>query len=211
MNPLNFKLTTVVQLGLGLTLAIVSLFAWHFAGQRDQLKSAVSIAAHAKDKHGRPVTLSVADAVTQVRILGQAVDDARLAAKTAEAADANHVITVERADARTTQEVSTDVQAQLARVQDDLAASRRLADQRLRQLAAARADQGGGGGAPVAADPDATCRAYFAATCDEVLTLLAEADANTVKLLGWQKWWAAVRANHDRARAQDPPPTADDR
>lgn len=191
------KISTAAQLTLGVALALVSLLAWHWLDQRDDLRAAVSIAAHAADKQGRPVTLSTSGAIAQVRVIGKALDDTRLATKAAEAADATHALEVERKDTQTTKEVSTDVLAQLAQTRDDLADSRALAAQRLRELAAARADQGGGGDPPVAEDADATCRAAFAASCDEVLALLAEAEDNTTKLVGWQRFWPEVVANHE--------------
>lgn len=191
------KISVAVQLALGAALALVSLLAWHWVDQRDELRTAVSIASHAADKKGRPITLGTSAAIAQIRVIGKALDDTRIATKAAEAADANHALTVERKDTKTTQEVSTDVLAQLSQTRDDLAASRALAAQRLRELATARADQGGGRDAPVAEDADATCRAAFSATCDEVLTLLAEAEDNTAKLVGWQRFWPEVVANHE--------------
>jgi len=185
------------ELGLAVLLASAVALGWHWRGQRDDLRAAVSIAAHAADRAGRPATLSTRDAIAQARILGQAVDDMRLASARATAADAEHALTVERADARTIEEITTDVHDQLAQVRDALADSRALAARRLRELEQARADSGGGGAAAEPADPDATCRAAFAATCDEVLAFLAEAEGNTARLVGWQKFWAGVKANHN--------------
>lgn len=192
MNPFRY-----VSAGLGLVLLIAIGVIAHVTHQRDALRSAVSIAAHAKDKHDRPVTLGVRAAIAQIAVLGNAVDDARQAQPKAALADTRHALSVEREDTRINQEVSSDVLAKLDRVQAELVASRALAAQRLRELAAARADQGGGGAARVAEDADATCRANFAAACDEVLALLAEAERNTAGLLGWQRWWAEVKAARD--------------
>ncbi len=195
MNP--FKYAT---LGLTLALAIALAVIGDLSHKVEAFRSTVSTAAHVVDKQKRPATLSTKGALEQIRILGAAVDQARQARADAAQADAAHVITVERADARTSQEVSTNVLAQLDRVQAELAASRALAAQRLRDLAAARADQGGGRAPTVAEDPDATCRAAFAADCDGVLALLAAAERQTAQLTGWQSWWAQIAANH----ADDP-------
>ncbi|WP_313534411.1 hypothetical protein [Sphingomonas sp.] len=191
MNPLKY-----VTLGLALALAIALAVIGDLSHKGEALRSATAIAAHATDGKGAPRDLSTKEAIAQIRILGSAVDAARKASADAKAADAAHVITVERADARTNQEVSSDVLAKFDRVQAELAASRALAGQRMRELAAARADQGGGGAPAVAPDPDATCRAAFAADCDGVLALLAAAERQTAQLAGWQAWWAAVAANH---------------
>lgn len=188
----------LLELAGGMLLLLVLTLGLHWRGERDDLRSAVSIAAHATDKHG-PAILSTSEAIAQVRVLGRAVDQAELAGVQAAAADAAHVIKVERADAQTVQEVSSHVLAELDQTRDALAASRALAAQRLRALAAARAYPGGGGDAPIAEDPDATCGAAFSASCDEVLALLAEAESNTAKLTGWQTFWADVQANHDGA------------
>ncbi|RSV44428.1 hypothetical protein CA234_03160 [Sphingomonas sp. ABOLE] len=198
MNPLKY-----VSLGLALALAIALAVIGDLSHKVGALLSTTAIAAHATDKAGQPRDLSTKDAIAQIRILGAAVDQARKASADAKAADAAHVINVERADARATQEVSTDVLAKFDSVQAELAASRALAAQRMRELAAARADQGSGGAPAIAADPDATCRAHFAASCDEVLTLLAEAERNTAVALGWQAFWARVAANH--AEPEDAP------
>jgi len=191
MNPFKYA-----SAGLAALLIIMSLLYWSAIEDRDALRIAASISGHAKDANGRPVTLSTKGAVEQIRILGSAVDAARVASADATAADATHALKVERTDTQTTTEVSKDVQAQLDRVQDELAASRALAAQRMRELTEARTPQGSGGAAPVAEDPDATCSAYFAASCDEVLTLLAEAERNTAGLIAWQRFWAEVTANH---------------
>lgn len=190
------NLQRYVSLGLALALAISLAVIGHVTQQKDALRAAASTAGHAVDKAGSPVTLSTKGAIAQIRILGAAVDQARQARPDAAAKDATHALTVERADARTTQEVSSDVLAKFDRIQVELDASRALASQRMRELTAARAHQGGGGAPAVAEDADATCRAHFAASCDEVLALLAEAERNTAGLVGWQAWWAGVAANH---------------
>ncbi|WP_084581796.1 hypothetical protein [Sphingomonas azotifigens] len=190
------NLQRYVSLGLALALAIALAVIGDLSHKVDAFRSTASIAAHVVDKQKRPATLATKAALEQIRILGAAVDRVRQARADAAAKDAAHVITVERADARANQEVSTDVLSKLDRVQAELAASRTLAAQGLRDLAAARADQGGGGAPAGPADPDATCEAAFAASCDEVLALLAAAESNTAQLLGWQAWWPKVAANH---------------
>ncbi|WP_066723611.1 hypothetical protein [Sphingomonas pituitosa] len=197
------NLQRYVSLGLALAFAISLAVIGHVAQQKDALRAAASTAGHAVDKGGKPVTLSTKGAIAQIRILGAAVDQARQARADAAAKDATHALTVERADARTNQEVSNDVLAKFDRVQAELAASRALAAQRMRELAAARADQGGGGAPAGPADPDATCRAHFAASCDDVLALLAEAERNTAVALGWQAFWAGIAANHADGGAND--------
>lgn len=191
MNPRSY-----LELAGGVLLLVAVLVGLHWRGQRDDVVSAVSIAAHAVDAEKRPITLSPAGAIVQVRILGQFKDDALRVRAEAAAADAAHVNQVERKDAATITEVSKDVLAQLDRTQDDLAASRALAAQRLRALAA-RDLSSSGGAAAIAADPDAVCGAAFAASCDEVLALFAEAERNTAQLVGWQRFWREVKANHD--------------
>ncbi len=166
MNPFKYA---VLALALALALAIALAVIGDLSHKLDAFRSTTSTAAHVVDKQKRPVTLSTKGALEQIRILGAAVDQAPQASADAAKADAAHVITVERADARTSQEVSTDVLQKLDRVQAEFAASRALAADRLRQLAQARADQGGGGAPAIAEDPDATCRAAFAADCDGVL------------------------------------------
>lgn len=195
MNPMKY-----VSLGLALALAVALALVGDLSHKVDALLSTTAIAAHVTEKQGQPRDLSTRDAIAQIRILGTTVDDARKASADAKAADAANVITIERADARTNQEVSSNVLAKFDRVQAELAASRALAAQRMRELDAARADQGGGGAPAGAADPDATCRAHFATSCDEVLALLAEAERNSAIALGWQAWWAGIAANH----ADDP-------
>lgn len=170
MNPLRY-----VSAGLGLALLLAIGVIAHVTHQRDVLRSAMSIASHAKDEHDRPVTLGVRAAVAQIALLGNAVDDAGKAQAKAALADSNHALSVERNDTRINQEVSSDVLAKYDRVQTEPVASRALAAQRLRDLAAARADHGGSGTPAVVEDVDATCRANFAAACDEVLAPLAEA------------------------------------
>lgn len=196
------NVTTAARLGIGLLLIAVLAMALTWRGERNQLVTAISIAAHAADAKGRPITWSASDAIAQVRIMGKAIDDTKLATANAEATDAQRVTRIERGDAKIIQEVSTHVQDQLERTRGALSDSRALAAERLRALAAARADQGGGGDAAGAPAPDAICGAYFAASCDEVLALLAEAEANTVKLLGWQEFWPRLKANHDGSAAQ---------
>lgn len=188
-----FKYAT---LGLALAFVIALAVIGDLSHKVDAFRSTTSTAAHVVDKQKRPAALSTKAALEQIRILGAAVDQVRQARADAAAKDAAHVITVERADARTSQEVSTDVLARLDRVQAELAASRALAAQRLRQLAQARAAQGGGGAPAGPADPDATCRAAFAADCDGVLALLAAAERQTAQLTGWQAWWTRIAANH---------------
>lgn len=199
------SLQRYVSLGLALALLLVSGLMVHYAHQRDAMRTAISIAGHVVDKHGKPLTLSTSGAIAQIRILGAAVDNARKASADAAAKDAAHVINVERADARANQEVSSDVLAKFDRVQAELAASRTLAAQRLRELAQARADQGGGGAAAGATDPDATCRAAFATDCDGVLALLAAGERQTAQLVGWQAWWAQIAANHAGDAEPAPP------
>lgn len=191
MNP--FKYAT---LGLALAFAIALAVIGDLSHKVDAFRATTSTAAHVVDKQQRPVTLSTKGALEQIRILGAAVDKARQASADAAKADAAHVIKVERADARTNQEVSTDVLAKLDRVQAELAASRALAAQRLQQLAQARTDHGSGGAPASPDDPEATCRAAFAADCDGVLALLAAAERQTAQLAGWQAWWARIAANH---------------
>jgi hypothetical protein len=189
---------------LGALLLIVSLLYWSAIEERDDLRIAASISGHARDADGRQVTLATKAAVEQIRILGNAVDAARQASAEAAAADANHALKVERADTQTSTEVSNDVQRQLDQTRTALADSRALAAERLRELAQTRADQGGGGDEAVPEDPDATCRAVAAASCDEILALLAEAESNTAALLGWQRFWPEVKANHDDDPAAAP-------
>lgn len=190
------NLQRYVSLGLALALAIALAVIGDLSHKVEAFRSTTSTAAHAADKAGHPVTLSTKEALAQIRILGNAVDQVRQARADTAARDAAHVITVERADARANQEVSSDVLAKLDRVQAELAASRALAAQRLRELAAARAAQGDGGAPAGAEDPDATCRAAFAADCDGVLALLAAGERQTAQLVGWQAWWAKIAANH---------------
>lgn len=190
--------------GLVIALLLLGFANGNLRHDNKDLRSAVSIASHATDKQGMPVTFSTKGAIEAVRILGNALDDIQRKVAAAGIADANHVITVERKDASASQEVSADVLAQLDRTEAALADSRALAAKRLRALAQARSDQGGGGNAPIAQDPDATCGAAFAATCDEVLALLAEAERNTAQLIGWQAFWPRVQANHDGTDALPP-------
>lgn len=201
MNP-----RLALELAAGAMLALILALGLHWRSERDQLRSAVSIAAHAGDAKGRPIVLGTKAAIAEVRVLGKAVDDIKLATAHAEAADAQHINQVERADAQTDQEVSANVLAQLEQTRSALDASRILAAERLRAIAAARTDQGGGSGAAITADPDTICDAYFAASCDQVLTLLAAAESNTAQLLGWQAFWPAVKRNHDGS----PPQAADE-
>lgn len=68
------------------------------------------------------------------------------------------------------------------------------ADRLRAQLAALGAGDGGGGTAPVPGDPDATCRAFGAADCDELAARLIDAQGSIDKLISLQAWATEVAA-----------------
>ncbi|HEU4958954.1 MAG TPA: hypothetical protein VFT56_00985 [Sphingomonas sp.] len=187
-----------------ITVAALVALGLHWRGQRDDLLAAVSASSHAINAKGAPRDLGTAEAVKTIRGMGLAIDTARRATSDAMAKDAQSALTVERADAGASEEVSTDVLDQLARTRADLADARALADKRLRALTAARPVDGGGSATPVPYDPEPACRAYAGSDCDGLLAKLAAADEQTQQLLGWQRFYPAVKANHDAASAKLP-------
>ena len=181
---------------LGLVIA-----GQHLRGQRDDLLAAASAASHAVDAKGSPRDLDTGQAVKAIRAMGGLIDQVRQKTVEAKAADAGVVVRVAAQDADTQQEVSTDVLNQLARTRADLAAARALAGQRLRALTSARATVGAGGGEAVPYDPEPACRAYAGTDCDGLLAKLGAAQEQTQQLLGWQRFYPAMKANHEAAAA----------
>jgi len=180
----------------------------HWRGERDDLLAAASAASHAVDARGAPRDLSTGEAVKTIRAMGGLIDQARRATSEAKAADAGVVVHVAAQDAATTQEVSTDVLDQLARTRADLATAHALAGQRLRELTAARATLGGGGGEAVPYDPEPACRAYAGTDCDGLLAKLGAAQEQAQQLLGWQRFYPTMKATHDAAAGDQLPAKA---
>lgn len=68
------------------------------------------------------------------------------------------------------------------------------ADRLRARLAALGAGQGGGGTAPVPGDPDATCRAFGAADCADLVARMTDAQASIDRLVALQAWARGVSA-----------------
>lgn len=62
------------------------------------------------------------------------------------------------------------------------------------QLAALEAAAGGGGAAPVPSDPNATCRAFGAADCEDLAARMIDGQASIDKLIALQAWVTGVTA-----------------
>jgi hypothetical protein len=75
--------------------------------------------------------------------------------------------------------------------------TRTYADRSARLLAQVRALEaaaGGSGAAPVPGDPDATCRAFGAADCEDLVARMTDAQASIDKLIPLQAWATGVTA-----------------
>ena len=66
------------------------------------------------------------------------------------------------------------------------------ADRLRAQVAALAVSAGGGGTAAVPGNPDATCRAFGAADCDELAARMIDAQASIDKLIALQAWSTGV-------------------
>lgn len=103
----------------------------------------------------------------------------RAAADKAAALDLANALRVERQQTEIAQNVAADTDTRLADVRARL--------ERLR--AEAKADPSSSSGADL---PDAALSTGSAACPADALGVLADAEENTVKLMGWQKWWEGV-------------------
>lgn len=75
--------------------------------------------------------------------------------------------------------------------------TRTYADRSARLLAQVRALEaaaGGSGAAPVPGDPDATCRAFGAADCDQLAARMMDGQASIDKLIALQAWVNQIAA-----------------
>lgn len=192
------------QIGLALALLVVGVLYANAKGHRDSLLDTVSTVTDARDGKGQPGRLSVKNAEKAVRDMAAALQRVRQLQHGAAVKDAATVINTERKDAQINTEVSANVLHQLAETRSALDAARALAADRLREIRAARAAQGGGGEAAEPYDPEPACRTYGGSDCDGLLAKLAAAEENTVKLIGWQEWFPQMKANHDAANAEAP-------
>lgn len=68
------------------------------------------------------------------------------------------------------------------------------ADRLRARLAALEAGDGGGGAAPVPGDPDATCRAFGAADCADLVARMTDGQASIDRLVALQAWAREVSA-----------------
>lgn len=64
----------------------------------------------------------------------------------------------------------------------------------LAQVRALEASAGGSGAAPVPGDPDATCRAFGAADCEDLAARMIDGQASIDKLIALQAWVTGVTA-----------------
>jgi hypothetical protein len=79
-------------------------------------------------------------------------------------------------------------------LQNRYRASTAGADRLRARLAALEAPAGGGDSAPVPVLPDATCRAFGAASCDELAARMIDGQASIDKLIALQAWAREVSA-----------------
>jgi hypothetical protein len=68
------------------------------------------------------------------------------------------------------------------------------ADRLRARLAALEAGDGGGGNAAVPGDPDATCRAFGAADCEDLATRMSDGQSSIDKLIALQAWATGLTA-----------------
>ena len=94
--------------------------------------------------------------------------------------------------------VAAEAAAINERITDELETrTRTYADRSARLLAKVRALEaaaGGGGTAPMPGNPDATCRAFGAADCDELAARMTDAQASIDRLISLQAWARDVAA-----------------
>lgn len=137
------------------------------------------------------------------------------AALTEELAEANGLVAEERAahdqtirnveqgrksaaelDRKNAARVKAEAAAINERITDELEATvstYAARNDRLRgRLAALEAAAGGGGTAPVPSDPNATCRAFGAADCDDLAARMTDAQGSIDRLIALQGWAKAV-------------------
>ena len=79
------------------------------------------------------------------------------------------------------------------------------ADRLRARLAALEAGDGGGGNAPVPGDPDATCRAFGAADCADLVARMTDGQASIDRLVALQAWARGVGAIEVNGEANQPP------
>lgn len=92
--------------------------------------------------------------------------------------------------------VAAEAAAINERITDELETRTRTyaarADRLRAQLAALEAGGGGGGTASVPGDPDATCRAFGAADCADLVARMTDAQGSIDKLIALQAWAKGV-------------------
>lgn len=92
--------------------------------------------------------------------------------------------------------VAAEAAAINERITDELETRTRTyaarADRLRAQLAALEAGGGGGGSAPVPGDPEATCRAFGAADCADLVARMTDAQGSIDKLIALQAWSKGV-------------------
>lgn len=135
----------------------------------DQLAEANGTIAEERAAHDKTV-----ENIMKGREAARALDEKNAARVAAEAAAINE---------RLTHELETRTRTYAAR-----------ADRLRARLATLEAGDGGGGAAPVPGDPDATCRAFGAADCADLVARMTDGQASIDRLVALQAWAREVGA-----------------
>lgn len=135
----------------------------------DQLAEANGTIAEERAAHDKTV-----ENIMKGREAARALDEKNAARVAAEAAAINE---------RLTHELETRTRTYAAR-----------ADRLRARLATLEAGDGGGGAAPVPGDPDATCRAFGAADCADLVARMTDGQASIDRLVALQAWAREVSA-----------------
>ncbi len=117
------RITAIVGAAAGLVILGLSLWCWHLSGlvdarsrERDQLRTAITSAYHARDgKTGKAIVmLSLPASLAAVRELGDALDSARLAGTKAIADNLSDVRSTEGKGVAIAEDKQHDLESQLA-------------------------------------------------------------------------------------------------
>lgn len=135
----------------------------------DQLADANGLIAEERRAHEQTV-----ENIMKGREAARALDEQNAARVAAEAAAINE---------RTIRDLETRTRTYAAR-----------ADRLRARLAALEAGDGGGGAAPVPGDSDATCRAFGAADCADLVARMTDGQASIDRLVALQAWAREVSA-----------------
>jgi hypothetical protein len=157
---------------IGLAVALLLMFRQWGIDHRnltDELAEVNGLVADEREAHDQTIRN-----VEQGRKAAAELDRKNVARVAAEAAAINE---------RLTDELETRTRTYAAR-----------ADRLRARLAALEAAAVGGGTAPVPGDPDATCRAFGAADCADLVARMTDAQRSIDKLIPLQAWATGVTA-----------------